>query len=75
MCLQPFYGKGPHLLLLAGSPAPRGRTTISGIPNYLNYCEIFIAYTKITNESSGLIVQPGGTRFGDPLFKEWRQTD
>ena len=50
MCLQPFYGKGPHPLLLAGSRDPRGKTTISGIPNCLIYCENFIAYTKITNE-------------------------
>jgi len=54
MCLQPFYGKGPHPLLLAGSRAPRGKTTISSITNCLNYCENFIAYTNVTNEFSGL---------------------
>jgi hypothetical protein len=75
MCLQPFYGKGLLPLLLAVSGAPRGKITISSIPNCLNYCEIFIAYTKVTNESSGLIVQTDWTRFGDPLCKEWRQTD
>jgi hypothetical protein len=54
MCLQPFYSKGPQLLLLAGSRAPHAKTTISGIPSCLNYCENFIAYTKVINEFSGL---------------------
>jgi hypothetical protein len=37
MGLQPFYGKGSHRLFRAGSRAARGQTTISGIPNRLNY--------------------------------------
>jgi hypothetical protein len=67
--------KGPHPLLLAGSRAPRGKTAISGIANCLNYCEMFVAYTKVANESSGLIVQSGVMSFGHPLCKEWRPTD
>jgi hypothetical protein len=37
MGLQPFYGKGPHLLLQAGLQAARGQMTISGTLNCLNY--------------------------------------
>jgi len=44
MGLETFYGKGPGLLW-AGSRAARGKI-LSGIPNCLNYCEIFIAYVK-----------------------------
>jgi hypothetical protein len=39
MGVQPFYGKGPHPLLLAG-----WQTATSGIPNYSNYCVIFIVH-------------------------------
>ena len=44
MGLVTFYDKGPGLLW-AGSRAARGEV-ISGIPNCLSYCEIFIAYVK-----------------------------
>jgi hypothetical protein len=49
MGLQPFYGKGPHPLLWVGLLAAHGKITVSGIPNCLIYCGIFIAYTQITN--------------------------
>jgi hypothetical protein len=49
MSTQPFYGKGPHPLLWDGSRAALGKTTVSGIPNCLNYCVIFIVYTWFTN--------------------------
>ena len=32
-----FHDRGPHRLLLAGLRATRGKVTISGIPNCLNY--------------------------------------
>jgi len=46
--------------------------TISGIRNYLNYCEIFIMSTLITNVAAGRVMQPGGLHWacglqvGDP---------
>jgi hypothetical protein len=46
MGLQTFYGKGPHPLLWAGSLAARGKITIGGIHNRLNYCIIFRVYTQ-----------------------------
>jgi hypothetical protein len=49
MSTQTFYGKGPHLLLWFGSRAARGKISVSGIPNCLNYCVIFIVYTWFTN--------------------------
>ena len=41
MCLQPFYGEGPHRLLRAGSRAASGK--INGTPYRPNYCVISIA--------------------------------
>jgi len=41
---QPIYGNGPRPLLWAGVPAVRGKRTVSGITNFLNYCDIFIVY-------------------------------
>jgi len=46
MGLQIFSGKELHLLLLAGSWATRGKITVSGIPNHLNYCVIFMVYSQ-----------------------------
>jgi hypothetical protein len=43
MGAQPFYGKGPHPLLWAGSRVARGKITIRGIPNRLYYC-VFLYY-------------------------------
>ena len=65
MGLQPFYDKGLLLLLWAVSWAVREKITLSGAPNHLNYCIIFIAYTQFTNMSAGRIIQPGGPRVGD----------
>jgi len=45
MGLQPFYGKSLHWLLRAGSWVVHGLMTISGIPNRLNYCVSYMAYT------------------------------
>jgi hypothetical protein len=41
MGLQTFYDKWPHLLLWGGSRAARGKITVSGTANHLNYCVIF----------------------------------
>jgi hypothetical protein len=48
----PFYGRGPRPLLWAGSQLALGTVTMRGIPNCLNYCEMFIVY------------KPGGLRVG-----------
>jgi hypothetical protein len=40
-----FFGKGPHQLLRARLQAARGQIAVSGIPNCLNYCVIFIVHT------------------------------
>ena len=60
MGLQPFYGKGPHPLLSAGSRAARRKLTISGVPVCLNYCEIFMVYKQFANLVTGRVIQPGG---------------
>ena len=62
MCLRPFYGKGPHSLLLNGSRAAHGRITVTGVYNHLKYCEIFIVYTQFKNAARG-------PRVGDPCLK------
>jgi hypothetical protein len=53
MGLQPLYGKGPHALLWAGSWVICAKITVSGIPNCLNYCKIFIVHMQFTNASAG----------------------
>jgi hypothetical protein len=53
MGLQPFYGTGPHSLLRAGPRAARGKIIVSGVSNYINYCEIFIVYTQFKNAARG----------------------
>jgi len=42
MDIQPFCGKGPHLLLCVGLQAACGEITISGAPDNLNNGVIFI---------------------------------
>lgn len=70
--LQPFYGNGSHPLLWAGVQAVGEKMTIIGIRNCLNYCEIFIMCTLITNVATDCIIQPGGLhvacgpQVGDP---------
>jgi len=39
------YDKGPLPVMCAGSRAARGKITVAGIPDCLNYCAIFIVYT------------------------------
>jgi len=60
MGVQAFYGQGLHPLLWAGSRAERGTIIISGTPNRLNYCVIFIVYAQFTNLDVGRIIQTGG---------------
>jgi hypothetical protein len=43
--VQYFYDKGPLPVMCAGSRATRGKITVAGIPECLNYCAIFIVYT------------------------------
>jgi hypothetical protein len=56
---KPFFGKGPQLLLWGGSQAARVKITISGIPNLINYCEIFTVHIQFTNVAVGCITQTG----------------
>ena len=53
MSFKHFYGKGPHLLLWAGSRDPRGKVTIISVPDCLNFSGIFILYTQFTNVALG----------------------
>jgi hypothetical protein len=45
MALQPFYCKGPLLLLWAGSRSSRGKTTLSCIPNCNILRNFYSTYT------------------------------
>ena len=51
-------GRGPHV----------EKGTVSGIPNRPNYCVIFTVYKQFTNVAVGRIIQPGGSRAGDPCI-------
>jgi len=66
MGAQPFCGKGPHPLLWAGWWTAHGKIPISGIPNPLNYCIIFIVCTKFQNLAAGHVIQHGGLQAGQP---------
>jgi hypothetical protein len=66
-----FYVKGLHRFLWAGSWAACGKITASRIPNCLNYCEIVIIYTGLTNVATDRIVQLGGPRVGDTCVRTW----
>ena len=44
MGVQTFYGKGPHLLLWAGSHVAGTRIMLNGTPNLVYYCAIFYIY-------------------------------
>jgi hypothetical protein len=59
MDVQPFCGKGPQLLLCVGWKTAYGEITISGAPDYINNCVIFIVCTQFTNAAVGRIIQPG----------------
>ena len=43
-----IFGKGQRQLLWTGSRTSRVKTTISSIPNLVNYCVIFIVYNLQT---------------------------
>jgi len=64
--------KDHTLFLWAGLQAMGEKITLSGIRNCLNYCEIFIMYTRITNVAVDCVIQPGGLhaacgpQVGDP---------
>jgi hypothetical protein len=58
--LQSSYGKGPRLLLWAGSRATSRKLTVSGVPHRLNYCNIFIVHTKFRNIVAGRIINLAG---------------
>jgi hypothetical protein len=66
MGLEPFYVKGLHLLLLASLQAAHGKITVSGTPNHLNCCVIFIVHTEFKNVATGHLIQPGGPQIRDP---------
>lgn len=66
MDFQPFYGKGPHLLLGAGLHTACGKITVNSIPKRLDNYAIFIVYTHFTNMAAGHIIKPGGPKAGDP---------
>ena len=53
MGFRTFDSKGPHRLLQAGSRVTRGQITVSGMPNCLNYCVIFVACPQFTNVAVG----------------------
>lgn len=59
-----FYSQGPRPSLLAA----QGRI-ISGIPNRLNNCGLFKAYTQYTNVAVGRTTEPGGPQAGVPWSK------
>jgi len=72
MGFQPFYGQGPHPILWAGSRAARGKITVSGMRNFIIYCNIFILHTQFTNVTAGLKIQSGRPRVRDPCCREFR---
>ena len=37
-----FFDKGPQMLLWVGSQATHVKTTLSGVPDLMSYCVIFI---------------------------------
>jgi hypothetical protein len=45
MAVQPLYGKESHRHLWAASLAACRQITISGVPDSLNYCVLFIVHT------------------------------
>jgi hypothetical protein len=44
----------------------RKEMAISGIPNRLNYCLIFVMYTCFINVAASSIIHPGGPRVVEP---------
>jgi hypothetical protein len=68
MGLQIYMAKGHTYNWGAGSRAACGKIT-SGTPKFLNYCEIFIAYTQFANMALGRKIQPSGPQVGDPCCR------
>jgi hypothetical protein len=60
MGFHPLYGKGSCKLLWAHLQAAYRKITVSGIPNCLNYCVIFVVFTQFTSVAVGRTIQPGG---------------
>jgi hypothetical protein len=58
---QPFYDRGSHPLLWAGSRAASTQVTVSGILNCQKYYVPFIVYTLLTNVAAGCIIQLDGS--------------
>ena len=54
-----FYDKGPQALLCAVSQAARGKITVRGMNNCLNYREIFIIYAHFTDVTADHLIQAG----------------
>ena len=55
--------------LVADSRGAYGEITNRGIPNWQNYCEIFVVYTQFTDVSTRCKIEPGGPRVGDPWLR------
>jgi hypothetical protein len=66
MGFQPFYGKGPQLLLGAGLHNACGKITVNGTPKRLDNYIIFIVYTQFKNVVACYIIKPGGPQAGGP---------
>jgi hypothetical protein len=60
--------QGDTLVIVACSRAARGKITLSGIPNFLNYCVVVMVYTQVTIMATGLIKKPNGPQVGDPCI-------
>jgi hypothetical protein len=52
----------------AGLRAARGSIRVGGVPNCLNYCEIFVVYTQFTNVAVGRNT-PWRAACWSPIFK------
>jgi hypothetical protein len=59
-----FFGKGPQTLLWAGLYTVCVKITLSGIHYLLNYCVIFVVYTKFTDVAKGQIMAISRTPLG-----------
>jgi len=57
MRLQPFNCKGPRLLLQAGLQAAVGQTTVSCVPNCLNY------YCDVLQDTQNLQMWPRAAQY------------
>lgn len=60
VCKLFFNGRVPRPFLWADSQATREKIKISGIPNRINYCSIFIVYTQFTNVAADRVLETPG---------------